>query len=60
MHIAVGQTSHHPHDIPKPQTNNLHHHRFFLFAPDNKGGGQNAVSFYTTKSLRKPDMPTHW
>lgn len=24
------------------------------------GGGQNAVSFYNTKSLRKPDMPTHW
>lgn len=33
---------------------------FFPFAPDNKGGVQNAVSFYTTKSLRKPDMPTHW
>lgn len=59
MHIAVGQTSHQPDDIPKSHANNLWHHRFFPFALDNKGGEQNAVSFYT-KSLRKADMPTHW
>lgn len=60
MYIAVGQTSHQPDGIPKPQANNLRHQRFFPFAPDNKERRQNAVSFYTTKSLRKPDMPTHW
>lgn len=59
MYIAVGQTSHEPDDNPKSQANNLEHHGFFPFAPDNKGG-QDACSFYTIYSLRKANMPMHW
>lgn len=59
MYIAAGQTGHWPDDIPKSHvvtygiTGSLPLHQ-------TRGGGQNALSFYATKSLRKPGMPTHW